>query len=257
MATTDVMFFSTPWIWPLVAAPFAGSLLGVVIRRLPDGRGLLLARSECENCGRVLRPWQMVPIVSWLVLRGRCAGCHASIGVFYPLVELAATAVALGPILVSRADATWLWVSCGLGWTLLALGWIDWERYQLPDVLVLPLILAGLAITSALNVDALADRAVATAAGYLSLRLLNAAYRRLRGYDGLGQGDAKLFAACGAWAGLGALPLVLLLGALVGLGVAMLRALLGEALNPRTRIPFGTCLAWALWVEWVAAGLVT
>ena len=256
MAITDVMLFFAPWIWPLVAAPFAGSFLGVVVRRLPDRRALLLARSECENCGRVLRPWELVPIVSWLTLRGRCSACRAGIGTFYPLVELAAVLVALGPILVSPTDATWLWTSCGLGWTLLALGWIDWERYQLPDVVTLPLILAGLVVTSILNLGALADRAVATAAGYASLQLLNAGYRRLRGYDGLGQGDAKLFAACGAWTGLAALPFVLLLGALAGLGIAALRAFSGETLSRQTRIPFGTCLAFALWVEWLTAGVV-
>ncbi len=250
------MVFSAPWIWPLVAAPCAGSFLGVVIRRLPKGRRLLLARSECENCGRVLRPWELVPIVSWLALRGRCSSCHASIGAFHLLVELVAVLVALGPILISPADSTWFWISCGLGWILLALGWIDWECYQLPDALVLPLIVAGLAVTAILNLNALADHAVATAGGYASLQLLNAGYRRFRGYDGLGHGDAKLFAACGAWAGLAALPFVLLLGALAGLGVAGLRALLGEKLSRRTRIPFGTCLALALWVEWLAVGLV-
>jgi leader peptidase (prepilin peptidase) / N-methyltransferase len=250
------MVLPAPWIWPFLAAPFAGSFLGVVIRRLPKGRPLLLARSQCENCGRVLRPWELVPIVSWFALRGRCASCNVGIGTFYPLVELAAVLAVLGPVLVSPTDATWLWVSCGLGWTLLALGWIDWELFQLPDILTLPLILAGLAVTFILNLNALADRALAAAAGYISLQLLNAGYRRLRGHDGLGQGDTKLFAACGAWAGLAALPLVLLLGALTGLGIAGLRALSGETLSRQTRIPFGTCLAFALWVEWLAAGLL-
>jgi leader peptidase (prepilin peptidase) / N-methyltransferase len=172
-------------------------------------------------------------------------------------VEVVAVLVALGPILVSPTDSTWFWISCGLGWTLLALGWIDWERYQLPDALVLPLIVTGLAVTAILNLNALVDRAAATAGGYASLQLLNAGYRRFRGYDGLGHGDAKLFAACGAWAGLTALPFVLLLAALAGLGVAAIRAFLGETLTRRTQIPFGTCLAFALWVEWLAVGLVT
>jgi leader peptidase (prepilin peptidase) / N-methyltransferase len=251
------MVLPAPWIWPLVAAPFAGSFLGVVIHRLPRGRGLLLARSECENCGRVLRPWELVPIVSWLALGGRCSGCHARIRAFNLLIELVAILVALGPVLVSPTDAPWLWISCGLGWTTLALGWIDWECYQLPDALVLPLIVAGLAVTAILNRSALVDHALATAVGYVSLQLLNAGYQRFRGYDGLGQGDTKLFAACGAWAGLAALPFILLLGALAGLGIAALRAFSGETLSRRTRIPFGTCLAFALWVEWLAVGLVT
>jgi leader peptidase (prepilin peptidase) / N-methyltransferase len=241
------------WLWPVLAAPFVGSFLGVLIRRLPVGRGLVLTRSACESCGRALAPWDLVPLASWLALRGRCRACGAAISWFHPAVELAATAVALSAAWTG-SDVTDVWCGCLLGWTLLALAWIDWDWLRLPDALTLPLIVAGLVATWLLDPAAIADHAGATLAGYAALRGLNALYRRLRGRDGLGAGDAKLLAAGGAWVGLAALPWLLLLAALAGLGVAALRRLRGERLGATTALPFGTCLAAALWLAWLAAG---
>ncbi len=239
------------WLWPVLAAPFVGSFLGVVIRRLPDHRPFLLARSACDACGRRLSPLEMVPLVSWLALRGRCRTCRAPIGVFYPAVELAVLLVALTAASVDAADPTLLWAGCVLGWTLLTLGWIDWERFQLPDALTLPLVVAGLAATWMLDRPDIADHAAAAILGYTSLRLLNALYRRLRGHDGLGAGDAKLLAACGAWAGLTALGPVLLLGALIGIMLALVMRLAGRPLSRTMMLPFGACLALALWLVWL------
>ncbi len=241
------------WIWPVLAAPFVGSFLGVVIRRLPEGRPLILARSACESCGRAVAPWDLVPLASWLALRGRCRACGAAIAWLHPAVELAATLIALSAAWAA-SDAAGLWSGCVLGWTLLALAWIDWEWMRLPDALTLPLIVAGLVATWFLNGAAIADHAGATLAGYAALRVLNALYRRARGRDGLGGGDAKLLAAGGAWVGLAALPWLLLLAALAGLGIAALRRLRGERLSATTALPFGTCLAMALWLVWLAAG---
>ena len=240
------------WLWPVLAAPFVGSFLGVLIRRLPAGRGVILGRSACESCGRALAPWDLVPLASWLALRGRCRACGAAISWFHPAVELAATAVALAAVWAGNS-VTEVWFGCLLGWTLLALAWIDWDWLRLPDALTLPLIVAGLVATWLLDPPALADHAGAALAGYAALRGLNALYRRLRGRDGLGAGDAKLFAAGGAWVGLAALPWLLLLAALAGLGVAALRRLRGERLAATTALPFGTCLALALWLAWLAA----
>lgn len=240
------------WIWPVLAAPFVGSFLGVVIRRLPDHRPLLLARSACESCARPLAPWDLVPLVSWLALRGRCRACRAPIAAFHPAVEIAATLVALGPAWFGP-DPAWAWAGCALGWSLLALAWIDWDHFRLPDALTLPLVVAGLVATWLLDRTAIADHAMAAIVGYAGLRLLNAGYRRLRGREGLGAGDAKLFAACGAWVGLAALPDVLLLAALTGLGLAALLWLGGRRLSRTMRLPFGTCLALALWLVWLEA----
>ena len=169
------------WVVYLLA-PFIGSFLGVLIRRWPAGRPIAYGRSCCDHCGATLRPRDLVPLVSWLLARGRCRYCKAPIGEFYPLVELAALAVAVWAGTLDTGAA--LWLDCLLGWGLLALGWIDAEHLLLPDLLTLPLILAGLGAAWLLRWPPLMDSAAGAALGYLSFRLLAAAYRRLRG-----QGD--------------------------------------------------------------------
>ena len=233
----------------LVAAPFIGSFLGVVIRRVPDGRALAWARSSCENCGTVLRPAELVPLASWAAMRGRCRYCGAVLGWFYPAVELTALAVALIALAVDDAETAWL--DAVLGWWLLALAWIDLRRWILPDALTLPLILAGLLAAVALDPDALAQRALGAVLGYLSLRLLAWAYARLRRREGLGQGDAKLLAAAGAWLGALALPQVVLLAAVSALLAAAALRLSGTSIGAQSALPFGPFLALATWALWL------
>lgn len=233
----------------LVAAPLIGSFLGVVIRRLPEGRALVWARSSCESCGAVLRPGELVPLVSWMISRGRCRHCGAVFGWFYPAIELAALAVALIALAVDDAEAAWL--DALLGWWLLALAWIDLRRWILPDALTLPLILAGLLAAVAFDPDALAHRAFGAALGYVALRLIAWAYARLRGREGLGQGDAKLLAAGGAWLGAMALPQVILLAAVGGLIAAAALRLSGTPIRAHSALPFGPFLALAIWALWL------
>ena len=238
------------WLPPLILAPFVGSFLGVLIRSLPEGRPVALRRSACEACGQALGPIELLPIVSFVVLRGRCRHCGAPIARMHLAVELAALGVAAWAASV-LADAPTLWAGCVLGWTLLALGWIDWTHMVLPDALTLPLVLAGLGVTWRLEPEALTDHAAAAIAGYVAFRLLELGYRRLRGRDGLGQGDAKLAAACGAWVGLAALPWVVVGGAVAGLGAALMLQLRGRQVGAATALPFGPALALALWVVWL------
>jgi len=233
----------------LAAAPFIGSFLGVVIRRLPERRALVWARSSCESCGAVLRPGELVPLVSWMVSRGRCRHCGAAFGWSYPAIELAALALAAIALLVDDTETAWL--DALLGWWLLALAWIDLRRWILPDALTLPLILAGLLAAVIFDPDALADRAFGAALGYLALRLLAWAYARLRGREGLGQGDAKLLAAAGAWLGAMALPQVILLAALSALLAAAGLRLYGTPLRAQSALPFGPFLALAIWALWL------
>lgn len=234
------------WAAALVLAPFIGSFLGVLIRRLPTGRRIMWARSACEACGHRLGGPEMVPLASYLLLRGRCRACHAPIALFHPLIELAALAVAASA--AAGHGGALLWADCLLGWTLLALGWIDAETMLLPDVLTLPLLLAGLGATFLLTPGRLAAHAAGAAAGYLLFRGIARLYRALRGREGLGEGDAKLLAAAGAWVGWAALPEVVLVAALLGLGAAAIARLRGQALSGATAIPFGPCLALALWL---------
>lgn len=242
--------FVPMWLLALLAAPLAGSFLGVLIVRLPAGRPVGFVRSACDRCGTVLGGRDLVPLASFAVLRGRCRHCDGPIGALHPLVELASVAVALVALMV-EADPLRLWLTCGLGWALLALAWIDWRSMLLPDVLTLPLLLAGLGATFLLAPDALTDHAAAAALAYLGLQGLAVGYRRLRRRDGLGAGDAKLLAAAGAWLGVAALPWVLVAAACGGLLAALGWTLAGRRIDAATALPFGPWLAAATWLVWL------
>ncbi len=231
----------------LLISPFIGSTLGVLIRRLPAGRPILWARSECETCGRRLSPLELVPILSFLALRGRCRGCGAPIGLGTLAVELAALAVAIAATLCSDDPAA-AWSNAIFGWTLLALAWIDAERMLLPDLLTLPLLLLGLGCAALTAPDTLTDRTLGAALGYTLFRAIAILYRRLRGADGLGEGDAKLLAACAAWLGATMLAPLLLLSALTGLALAASLRVTGRLPTRQTRLPFGPCLALSAWL---------
>jgi leader peptidase (prepilin peptidase)/N-methyltransferase len=246
--------------WSLVlVAPFIGSFLGLLIRRLPEGSPIARGRSRCDACGATLRVRDLVPILSWLAAVGRCRYCRQPLGWFYPGVELAALAVALAAVLIHGVlihgvlidGGQGAWLDCLLGWWLLALGWIDLRCWLLPDALTLPLIIAGLAAAFLFNPDQLTDRALGTALGYFSLMAIAALYRRLRGREGLGGGDAKLLAASGAWLGAAALPQVILLAALSALAAAGFLRLAGIRLGIHSALPFGPFLALATWILWL------
>ena len=239
----------------VLAAPFIGSLLGVVVQRLPDGRPIAWARSRCEECGAALAVRDLVPLFSWLASAGRCRFCGGPLGWFYPGVELAALAVALISVWVDSGAGAWL--DCVLGWWLLTLGWIDLRRWLLPDALTLPLVVAGLAAAMAFNPEGLTDRAVGAAAGYIGLRAVGLLYSALRGREGLGQGDAKLLAAAGAWVGVRALPQVVLFAALAGVCAAACLRLAGVRLGAQSALPFGPFLAFATWLVWLTPMLTS
>ncbi len=233
----------------LLVAPFVGSFLGVIVRRLPEGLPIAWVRSRCDWCGAELRARHLVPILSWLAAKGRCCYCHHTLGWFYPGIELAAAAVALAAVLFDGGQGAWL--DCLLGWWLLTLGWIDIRCWLLPDVLTLPLVVVGLVAAALFDPEQLADRALGAALGYLSLLAVAALYRALRGRDGLGRGDAKLLAASGAWLGASALPQVILLAALSALAAAGCLWLAGARLGAHSALPFGPFLALATWLLWL------
>lgn len=247
------------WLAPVLVAPIAGSFLGVLVMRLPAGRPVAMARSACDSCGAVLAARDLVPVLSYLVLRGRCRRCRSPIGAAHLGIEVAALLIAL---LVVAIGATappgdlssawlqaWLWSGCVLGWGLLALGLIDWRCFRLPDVLTLPLLLLGLASGAVLDPDDLGDRVGACVVGWLAFVCIGWTYRRLRGREGLGAGDAKLLAAGGAWVGLAGLPLLVLLGAVATIGIALIRD--RGRLRAEVPVPFGPGLCAALWAIWL------
>ena len=237
----------------ILAAPFVGSFLGLVIWRLPEGRPIALARSRCESCGGVLAAFELVPLASYVLQRGRCRRCGARIQPFHPIIEGVAVLVAIW-VMLGETDPARQWLDCALGWTLLTLGWIDFRCMWLPDVLTLPLLLAGLAFTLIVRPADAAAHGASAAVGYVGLRGISWCYRIVRGREGIGGGDAKLLAAAGAWLGLSGLPYVLLLAALLGLALAGGLALQGHRLRGDTALPFGPCIALAFWLIWMHGG---
>lgn len=230
----------------VLAAPFVGSFLATLARRWPDWRGALAGRSACPHCATRLTPRDLVPLASWLLLRGRCRHCAGPIGRTEPLSELAATAVAVWAVLALPAASAWPAIL--LGWALLALALIDRRHFLLPDALTLPLIAAGLAIAAWTGgTAALAAAAMGAMLGYGLLAGTALAYRRLRGREGLGLGDAKLLAAAGAWVGWTGLGAVLLAASAAALAIAALGWRRGMA-RAATPIAFGPYLAAATWI---------
>ncbi|CAA7625168.1 A24 family peptidase [Magnetospirillum sp. UT-4] len=234
----------------LLLGPVAGSFVACAAGRLGAGRGLG-GRSSCPHCGAVLGVRDLVPLLSWTLLGGRCRRCRRPIPLRYPVVEALALGVAAGAAGV--AEGWQLAAGCMLGWTLLLLAIIDIDHMLLPDRLTLPLAAAGLAAAAPDGGAALAGHAAAAAAAWLSLVGLAAAFRRLRGTDGLGGGDAKLLAAAAAWLGPAAVAWVVLAAALGGLSaVAAVVAADGRRWPADRRLPFGPFLAAATWGAWLA-----
>ncbi len=254
--------FDYHWLFLLFAAPCVGSFLGLMAVRLPAGRSVLRGRSACPDCGVVLGFLDLVPILGWCLARGRCRHCGAPISWSYPAIELAALMVAAWSLAVLPG---WLaWASCALGWSLIALAVIDARHLLLPDALTLPLVPAGLAVAWAVDPAKLPSHALGAAAGFLTLAAVGIAYRRLRGREGLGLGDAKLFAGAGAWVSWDGLPSILLLAAAGALAWHLMAArLTGDRPGVRTggrsggrELPFGPYLAAALWLVWLYGPVV-
>jgi leader peptidase (prepilin peptidase)/N-methyltransferase len=274
-SSSPVLFAGSVFLLGLIV----GSFLNVVIYRLPiilerewqsqaadvlaDGSAsavpanerftLSTPRSACPKCKAPITAWQNIPLISWLMLRGRCASCRTKISARYPLVELATG--------VLSAWVAWHFgfgvpAACALlvTWSLIALTGIDIDHQLLPDNITLPLMWAGLVAAVAIGSGLGAalpvspkDAVIGAVAAYLSLWLVFHAFKLVTGKEGMGYGDFKLFAALGAWLGWKLLPLVIILSAATGavLGILLI------ALRGRDRsapMPFGPYLAAAGWL---------
>jgi len=246
-----------------------GSFLNVVIYRLPvmmqrDWRqqareilelppetkqetfNLVLPNSCCPHCQHQIKPWENIPVISYLFLRGKCSNCKAPISLRYPLIELAC-GLPSGYIAFHYGFG---WQAAGmlvLTWGLLAMSMIDCDHQLLPDSLVLPLLWLGLIANHFGLFTSLEDALWGAIAGYLSLWSVYWLFKLVTGKEGMGYGDFKLLAMLGAWGGWQVLPLTILLSSLVGavLGVIMLRLRNQETSTP---IPFGPYLAIAGWI---------
>jgi leader peptidase (prepilin peptidase) / N-methyltransferase len=224
-----------------VLGAIVGSFVGAAVLRVPAGRGIVTGRSSCDGCGTILGPLELIPILSFIGLRGRCRRCQTRIAIDQPIAELACatTAILTGLYGDGLADIGLLAI---FGWMLVALALLDLRHHWLPDALTLSLLLLGL-LRALLPGHDLQMSLLGVIAGYGVLELVRRTYRRLRGQEGLGGGDPKLYAAIGAWLGLTALPWVLLLAGLLGLAVAGVRALRGHGVSRLDSLPLGSLMA--------------
>jgi len=252
------------WLVFVFLGLVAGSFLNVVIHRLPlmmlkgwrsearaileddtpvpEGRyDLLVPRSRCPRCETPVTALQNIPVVSYLLMGGRCRRCRAPISVRYPLVELGGAAVAL--LAFGRFGASpEAFAACLYGWALLALAGVDLDQHLLPDDITLPLLWLGLLVNLSAMFAPLPSAVIGAITGYLVLWGVYQAFRLLTGKEGMGYGDFKLLAAIGAWLGWQALPLVILLSSLVGASVGIAMIALGRH-GRDAPIPFGPYLA--------------
>ncbi|MFZ5747399.1 MAG: prepilin peptidase [Pseudomonadota bacterium] len=230
-----------------------GSFIATVVLRWPLEKSALEGRSYCDACGRRLRAHELVPVFSYLVQRGRCRSCGATIDTTHLLIELAAMLVGVcagvaAPGVEGAAGA-------GFGWLLLALAALDLTLFWLPNSLTGALAATGFAAGMIGIAPPLADRVAGGAAGFLALWLVAALYRRARGRMGLGGGDPKLFGAIGLWLGWRALPPVLLIACVMGLCLVLAMRIAGREVRATDRLPFGVMLAAAAWMAWLASAL--
>ena len=275
------MFAESPAVFVAVVFAFAlmiGSFLNVVIFRLPlmmqrewreqcddlmkepapdipEGRfNLVVPRSRCPSCGKPIKAWQNIPVLSYLLLGAQCANCQQAISVRYPLVEIATAALA--------AVCAWHF---GFGWeALMAIGMtcvlvsislIDADHQIIPDSIVIPLLWVGLLMSlfhPLAGADTLfispRDAIIGALAGYLSLWSVYQLFKLITGKEGMGYGDFKLLAALGAWLGWKALPTIILMSAIVGAAVGI-ALIVFRGRDRRAPIPYGPYLAAAGWIS--------
>ncbi len=269
------LFDQLDWLLPLCLLSLGlvvGSFLNVVIYRLPlmmetrwrkdccellevtqekDAPPLTLStpNSHCPKCGTAIKPWHNIPVLSYLLLRGKCATCGVGISLRYPTIELItglltlslAWYFALSPALLGAVLFTW---------SLIVLTMIDVDHKLLPDDITLPLLWLGLLFNVGSTFVSLTDAVIGAMAGYLILWSVYWLFKLITGKEGMGYGDFKLLAALGAWLGWQALPLIILLSSLVGAlcGIALIFL---KGRGREVPIPFGPYLAVAGWISMI------
>ncbi len=221
--------------------------------KLPDSEettteryNLSVPRSACPKCGHKISALENIPLLSWLVLGGKCKACKAPISIRYPAVELLTALVSA--FAAFQFGFGWnLAAILLLSWSLIALIFIDADTMLLPDQITLPLLWLGLLFNLAGGFVSLENAVIGAAAGYLSLWSVYWGFKLLTGKEGMGYGDFKLLAAIGAWLGWQQLPVIILLSSVVGavLGIA---AIVIQGRDRAKPMPFGPYLAIAGWI---------
>lgn len=268
MVSLDV-FLATPWLLYTAVTFFSlciGSFLNVVILRLPkmmqqdwrcqceeflelpDGQRqeeepvtLSKPASTCPSCGHKIRAWENIPVISYLVLGGKCASCKTGISPRYPLIEAVTALFSVVTVFVIGPTEAALWALL-LVWSLIALTVIDFDTQLLPDSITLPLMWLGLVLNYFGVLTDFTSAFWGAVAGYLSLWSVYWLFKLVTGKEGMGHGDFKLLAALGAWLGWQLLPAVILLSSLVG-AVVGISLMVFRKHGREVPIPFGPYLA--------------
>ncbi len=254
----------------LVLGLLVGSFLNVVILRLPPWLewewrkssremlelpepyepappGVVVKSSACPKCGHKLAAWENIPVLSWVILRGRCRGCGGPISIQYPLVELATGLLFAACVWRFGAGPEALAAMVFTGF-LIALAGIDLRTTLLPDELTLGLLWIGLGLSTITLFTSPSQAIFGAIAGYLSLWTVYKLFKWMTGKEGMGYGDFKLLAALGAWCGATAILPIVLISSLVGAVIGTIW-ISWRGADRATPIPFGPYLAIAGWVQ--------
>jgi leader peptidase (prepilin peptidase)/N-methyltransferase len=225
-----------------------GSFIATLALRWPQGRSALHGRSACDSCDKALRAHELVPLLSYALQRGRSPACGDRIHPGHPATEIAGMVVGVAAGLVAPG---WEGVAGAVfGWLLLALAAIDLAAFWLPNALTAALALTGI-VDGFFFQPGWLDRIAGGVIGYGLLALARFTYRHIRGREGLGGGDARMFAGIGLWLGASMLAPVLLAASLIGLAAALAARLAGREMTMTTRLPLGTLLAIAAFPAWI------
>lgn len=235
-----------------------GSFLNVVIHRLPvmmqrewdaqitgeeedDKYNLVKPDSQCPNCQHVIKWYENIPVVSYfLLLKGKCALCKTPISMRYPLVETLSALISFPIVYTFGFNTITLYVLV-FSWILIALTFIDLDHFLLPDKLTLPLLWIGLLLNTQNTFVSIESAVYGAAFGYLCLWSIYWAFKLITGKEGMGYGDFKLLAALGAWMGITALPVIILLSSISAVIIALVLAALKKQQLDKP-IPFGPYL---------------
>jgi leader peptidase (prepilin peptidase) / N-methyltransferase len=224
-----------------------GSFLATILMRWPLGKSAAKGKSLCDACGAVVKVYDLVPIASFIARRGRAGCCGEPISIDHLWLEVGAAMIGLLSAF-ALPGMPLIYVTLALfGWALLLLAALDARHFWLPDRVTIPLAILGLIANFSGVGPGLVDALIGASTGFVSLWSVGFAFKKVRGVDGLGGGDPKIFAAIGAWVGWANLPLILFAAAGIGLLIVAVLALTGRPLLRSAPLPLGALLAIAAW----------